>query len=79
MKKRPIHHKRNFDSMENEAIERLNRGKLTLAEYREIESDFLPLWNGETVTTIQTKVKEFFHMYGTHTEPAGIGWKLTYF
>lgn len=52
MKKRPIHHKRNFDSMANEAIERLTRGKLTIAEYREIESDFLPLWNGETVTTI---------------------------
>lgn len=79
MKNREIHIQRTVNAAINDAERRLNRGLLTLAEYNEIMSDLQPLILFNTVETIQKKTADFFRLYGVHVEPAGIGYRLTWY
>lgn len=78
-KTRRIEEKRNMSVMYSDVYRRVQRGLITVSEYREIENDLLPLYNFETVTTISEKVKDFFQMFGVHVEKEGIGYALTWY
>lgn len=58
--------------MIEKALDLLKRGKITLYEYREIESICI----GEIDKTILINVAKFFESQNVKMEKNGIGWKI---
>lgn len=59
--------------MIDKALILLNKRKLTLYEYREIED----IYEGVANTTISQKVADFFAKHKANVKPEGIGWRIT--
>lgn len=59
--------------MIDKALTLLNKRRLTLYEYREIED----ICEGVTNTTISQKVADFFTKNKVNVKPEGIGWRIT--
>lgn len=58
--------------MIDKALTLLNKRKLTLYEYREIED----ICEGVANTTISQKVADFFTNNKASVKPEGIGWRI---
>lgn len=59
--------------MINKALALLNKKKLTLYEYREIEN----ICEGVANTTISQRVADFFTKHKANVKSEGIGWRIT--
>ena len=78
-KNRRVDEKRTMNTMIYDAKRRLKKGLLTLAEYQEIYSDFLDIWEFREVSTISQKVADFFGIFGVHVVESGIGYKMLWY
>lgn len=58
--------------MIDKALTLLNRKKLALCEYREIED----ICEGTTQTTISQKVADFFTKNKANAKSEGVGWRI---
>ena len=79
MRKRSTADARTAQTMVYDAERRLKKGLLTLSDYNEIMGNFQPLLLFDTVETINSKVMEFFKLYGVHIETRGAGWVLKWY
>ena len=68
---------REFNNMMEYCEKQLNRGRITIAEYRELEDIAIRVFKyREVTTTISEKVKEIAQEHGIYNEESGIGWKM---